>query len=184
VKYRPTASQTVGPFSRLGFAWLAKKDLAAPESAGEWISISGAVYDGDRRPVNDAVLELWQADAHGEYAAAPDPQALGFGRVMTDGQGRFRFATVKPGPVPQGADGNAQEAPHIHVALFARGMIRHRFTRIYFSDETANDTDPTLTLDIIGARRQTLIAKRRRSGAAYRWDIVLQGEGETVFFDF
>jgi len=138
--------------------------------------------------VPDAFLEIWQANAYGKYAHPDDPQDkpvdrgfMGFGRVPTDKDGRFRFTTVKPGAVP--GLGNSLQAPHILVAVFMRGMLRHAYTRIYFSDEAANASDPVLGLVDEAARRTTLIAQRASAKPEYRWDVVMQGERETVFFD-
>ena len=134
------------------------------------------------------MLELWQANAAGRYSHVEDGQAdkkldpnfLGYGRVATDAQGRFRITTIKPGPVP--GRGNALQAPHINVAFFARGLLRQLFTRIYFADEAANAADPLLTAIEDESARQSLIARRGEDGA-YRFDIVLQGDGETAFLD-
>lgn len=184
----PTPSQTVGPFYALGTSWLHDTDLAEGAKDGERITISGVVLDGDGKPVPDAFLEIWQANAHGKYAHPDDPQDKpvdpgfrGFGRVPTDKDGRFHFTTVKPGAVP--GLGNTLQAPHILVALFMRGMLRHAYTRIYFSDEAANASDPVLGLVDDAARRNTLVAQRAPGKAEYRWDVVMQGERETVFFD-
>jgi protocatechuate 3,4-dioxygenase alpha subunit len=184
----PTPSQTVGPFYSLGTTWLHATDLAKSATAGERITISGTVTDGDGKPVPDAFLEVWQANAHGKYPHPDDPQDkpvdagfTGFGRVPTDKDGKFRFVTIKPGPVP--GLGNSLQAPHILVAVFMRGMLRHAYTRIYFSDEAANASDPVLGLVEDAARRKTLIAERAPGKPDYRWDVVMQGRRETVFFD-
>jgi protocatechuate 3,4-dioxygenase, alpha subunit len=184
----PTPSQTVGPFYALGTTWLHGTDLAGAAREGERITIGGIVLDGDGKPVPDAFLEIWQANAHGKYAHPDDPQDKpvdpgfrGFGRVPTDKDGRFRFTTIKPGAVP--GLGNALQAPHILVALFMRGMLKHAYTRIYFSDEAGNASDPVLGLIEEAARRTTLIAQRVAGTAEYRWDVVMQGARETVFFD-
>ena len=184
----PTPSQTVGPFYSLGTTWMHTGDIAQGAKAGERITISGTVTDGDGKPIPDAFLEVWQANAQGKYAHPDDPQDKpvdpgfsGFGRVPTDKDGRFRFVTIKPGAVP--GLGNALQAPHILVAVFMRGMLRHAFTRIYFSDETANAADPVLGLVDDSSRRQTLIAERAAGAPEYRWNVVMQGAGETVFFD-
>jgi protocatechuate 3,4-dioxygenase, alpha subunit len=184
----PTPNQTVGPFYSLGTTWLHATDLAKSATAGERITISGTVLDGDGKPVPDAFLEIWQANAHGKYAHPDDPQDkpvdpgfTGFGRVPTDRDGRFRFTTIKPGAVP--GLGNALQAPHILAAVFMRGALRHAYTRIYFSDEAANAGDPVLGLVEDPARRATLIAQRAPGTSDYRWDVVMQGGRETVFFD-
>jgi protocatechuate 3,4-dioxygenase, alpha subunit len=192
-----TPSQTVGPFFAYGltpkdrgYDWneAIGNDLVTPDASGERIRIEGRVLDGDGTPVVDAMLEIWQADAAGRYAHPADRRALpnaafkGFGRAGTDGDGRFGFATIKPGAVP-GSDGTLQ-APHIAVVVFSRGMLTHVFTRIYFADEAANAADPILGL-VPADRRPTLIARREDHGGqpTYRFDIRLQGDGETVFFD-
>lgn len=191
-----TPSQTIGPFFAYGltpskdYDWtgVADNNLVTPEAAGERIRIEGRVTDGDGAPVNDAMIEIWQADAQGRYAnprddrATPNASFKGFGRCGTDAEGRFRFETVKPGGVP-GADGRTQ-APHILVAFFCRGLLTHLYTRIYFSDEAANKTDAILAL-VPAGRRDALIARREMSGKqpVYKFDIRIQGDGETVFFD-
>lgn len=183
-----TPSQTVGPFFQdrlLNDAW---NILTGPETEGERIRVEGRVYDGDREPVGDAVIEIWQADADGRYRQAADgpeetpPTFIGFGRAGTDETGSFCFETVKPGPVAWTVD--SFQAPHINVHVFARGLLDHLRTRLYFEDEPANGDDPLLQL--VGPERSsTLIGKRSmRDGIAiYRFDIVLQGPGETVFFE-
>jgi protocatechuate 3,4-dioxygenase beta subunit len=181
-----TTSQTVGPFFSIGFDWLMRDDLAPEGALGERVTVEGRVLDADGQPVPDAVLELWQADAHGKYAHPEDaqdkpldPAFRGYGRVATDREGRFRFRTVKPGPVP-GPAGKAQ-APHLLVSVFARGLMKRLVTRMYFPDEAANGSDFALGLAEPG-RRATLVAERRNGGSLL-WNVVLQGPGETVFFD-
>lgn len=181
-----TPSQTVGPFVHLGFDPMTV--TAAPAAAaGTPVEVAGRVLDGAGQPVPDAVLELWQANAAGRYDhpedrrnIPPDPAFDGFLRVPTDAEGRFRFRTVRPGPVP--GPGGAMQAPHILVCLFMRGLLRHLYTRIYFDDDAANAADPILAL-VEEGRRGTLLARRRPGLGAYEWDIVMQGERETVFFD-
>jgi protocatechuate 3,4-dioxygenase, alpha subunit len=190
-----TPSQTVGPFFApaltLGhdYPWHQPigNDLITPDASGERIRIEGRVFDGDGAPVNDSMIEIWQADAAGRYAhpadkRRPNAKFTGFGRAGTDAEGRFSFRTIKPGAVA-GPDGKPQ-APHILVAVFARGLPRHAYTRIYFSDEPGNANDPILAL-VPPDRRGTLIAQRegKHDGPAYVFDIRLQGENETVFFD-
>jgi protocatechuate 3,4-dioxygenase, alpha subunit len=182
-----TAWQTVGPFFSVGCEWMTLADLAPPGVAGERVAIEGRVLDGDRQGVPDALLELWQANAHGRYAHPEDtqdkpvdPGFQGYGRVPTDTEGRFRFTTVKPGAVP-GPDGTPQ-APHIAVSFLARGLMRRLVTRIYFPDEPANATDAALRL-VPPERRPTLIARRTATAGVLEWNVVLQGAGETVFFD-
>jgi len=162
-------------------------NLVTPDASGERIRIEGRIIDGDGQGINDSLIEIWQADSAGRYAHPADRRALpnasfkGFGRCDTDKNGAFSFETVKPGSVP-GPNGAAQ-APHIGVIVFSRGMLRHVYTRIYFSDEK-NDADPILAA-VPADRRSTLIAKRadRNGHAVYTLDIRLQGDGETVFFD-
>ena len=164
--------------------------MATESTQGEQILIEGQVLDGDGQPVPDAMVEIWQANAYGRYNHPDDKQEkpldqtfTGWGRSGTDRDCFYRFETIKPGPVP-GPDDRVQ-APHCNIAVFARGMLVHAFTRIYFSDERANDSDPVLASIKNKKRRQTLIANREEKDgrAVYRFDIRLQGENETVFFD-
>ena len=182
-----TPSQTVGPFFAIalapedyGFQPIAGSELAGGGAPGERIRIEGRVLDGRSEPVPDALIDLWQADGEGRYPPGPDGGRAfaGFGRCATDSAGRFRFLTVKPGRV------DAFQAPHAVLAVFARGLPSHLFTRIYFSDEPDNATDPVLS-GVDAARRETLIGQRRDApgGGVYRFDIRLQGAAETVFFD-
>src|SRR5579863_1705831 len=187
-KLIPTPGQTVGPFFALGLDRPEWSDLTRNNPEGERIVIEGQVLDGDGTPVPDALLELWQANAAGRYDHVADKQTdkkldanfLGYGRVATDAQGRFRIKTIKPGTVP--GRGNALQAPHINVAFFARGLLRQLYTRIYFADEATNATDPLLAAIEDETARRSLIA-RRREGGVYRFDIVLQGDDETAFLD-
>lgn len=179
-----TPSQTVGPFFRIGMESLYTPDLA-PDAAGR-VAIGGRVLDGDGAPVNDAILEIWQANAHGRYAHPDDARALpltagftGFGRVPTGADGRFRFSTIKPGCVP--GPGGVAQAPHLVVAVFMRGLLLHLLTRMYFPDEPRNASDPVLQL-VPADRRATLIASRSAEGL--EWNVILQGDKETVFFDY
>ena len=184
----PTPGQTVGPFFALGLDRPEWADMTRNNPAGQRIVITGRVVDGDGAPVPDAVIELWQANAAGRYDHAEDAQAEktidpnfhGYGRVATDAEGRFQIKTIKPGPVP--GRGNTLQAPHISIAFFARGLLRQLHTRIYFSDEPGNASDPLLAGIDDESVRRTLIA-RRGDGDAYRFDFVLQGEGETAFLD-
>jgi protocatechuate 3,4-dioxygenase alpha subunit len=184
-----TPSQTVGPFFAFALPYAAGAVLALPDTRGERIAIHGTVRDGDGAPVPDALIEIWQANAAGRYAhpgdarseAGLDPAFIGFGRCPTDAEGRFRFETIRPGRVP--APEGGLQAPHIAAGVLARGLLKRLATRIYFSDEPSNGADPILAL-VEPARRGTLLAAREAGGASYRFDIVLQGEGETVFFAF
>jgi protocatechuate 3,4-dioxygenase, alpha subunit len=197
---KQTPSMTVGPWFSYGLTpeaygrtGLATGAMAQPGIEGARVSLTGRVFDGTGKPVPDAMLEIWQANAHGRYAHAADTRAAvpaqrgfaGFGRVSTDPEGRFAFSTIKPGRVPaQGAGrGNIMQAPHLNLTVFARGLLSHLFTRIYFSDElAANAEDPVLAM-VEPARRGTLIAQRAGSGDAFALDFHLQGDAETVFFE-
>ena len=179
-----TSSQTIGPYLHIGMDWAVNPDFVPDGVEGQRITVAGRIVDGDGAPVSDAMLEIWQANAHGRYAHAADARDLplderfsGWGRVTTDEDGRFRFNTIKPGPVPS-ADGRAQ-APHLNVTIFMRGMLKQLVTRMYFEGEAANAHDPALA-DVPPSRRATLLA--RPSGGVLAWNVVLQGEGETVFF--
>jgi protocatechuate 3,4-dioxygenase, alpha subunit len=183
-----TPSQTVGPYLKIGFLPLVIDAIAPAGVPGERIAIRGRISDGDGKPINDGVLEIWQADAQGKYAHPEHgqktiaPNALrGFGRILTDGSGAFRFTTIKPGPVA-GPDGK-QQAPHLVVTVFMRGMLRHLITRMYFPDEPLNDTDPVLQRVPVD-RRGTLVATAGSEKSILEWNVVSQGPGETVFFDF
>jgi protocatechuate 3,4-dioxygenase alpha subunit len=172
-----TPSQTVGPFFGVGLPFEKGEQIAPPGSAGV-IRIEGQVLDGTGEPVPDALLEIWQPDGHGRYRTVADGEATGFGRCRTDAEGAFSFMTVKPGPSP--APDGREQAPHLNVTVFARGLLRHLVTRVYFPDETdANDADPVLNL-VEPARRETLIAMN--GGGVLHFDVRLQGERETVFF--
>ena len=183
-----TASQTVGPFLHIGLDWLVNDILAGPGVSGERIVVEGRIVDADGSGVADALVEIWQANAHGRYAHPDDTQAkplepgfTGFGRVATGDDGGFRFATIKPGRVPAAERG--LQAPHLNVTIFMRGMLKHLQTRLYFPGDPANAEDPVLS-SVPSTRRETLIAKpiAGRPGAL-SWNVVLQGAGETVFFD-
>ncbi|WP_342362111.1 protocatechuate 3,4-dioxygenase subunit alpha [Terrarubrum flagellatum] len=189
-----TASQTVGPFFHYMLTphdyptrQLFTNDLTENGVAGDRIVIEGRVTDGDGEAVPDAVIEIWQADSQGRYAHPDDKRGpasnnfRGFGRSATDKDGVFKFVTVKPGAVP-GVNG-ATQAPHIAVNVLGRGMLIHLVTRIYFEGEATNATDGILAL-VPAERRSTLIARRdTKNPSLYRFDIRLQGDGETVFFD-
>jgi protocatechuate 3,4-dioxygenase alpha subunit len=191
-----TPSQTVGPFFKYGltpngqYDWndAFTNDLVTSDVSGERIRVRGRVFDGDGAPVPDCMLEIWQADAQGRFSDPQDKRALpnssfrGFGRCGTDPNGGYGFDTIKPGPVPD-PDGKPQ-APHLLLAIFARGMLLHLYTRIYLGGEAANAADPVLAL-VPADRRGTLIAQREpgNGNAVYHLDICLQGDNETVFFE-
>jgi protocatechuate 3,4-dioxygenase alpha subunit len=188
---KETPSQTAGPFVHIGMLpAIAGLKTSVPErqnflardgTLGERIRIEGTIHDGAGALVKDAMLEIWQANANGQYGSN---DFAGWGRAATDFEsGLFFFETIKPGPTPF-RDGRKQ-APHISLSIFARGINIHLQTRLYFSDEAAaNNADPVLQLvgqpDLVA----TLIAKRDAIQPLYRFDIHLQGERETVFFDF
>ena len=186
-----TSSQTVGPFFAPA---LLREDarrnvLTRPDTVGERIRIEGRVLDGDRVPVPDALIEIWQANAQGRYnhaadqgAAQLDSSFLGFGRSGTAEDGSYWFETVKPGLVP--FDGERMQAPHICATVFSRGLLNHLVTRLYFEDEPGNALDPVLQC-VPNDRRATLLARReaRDTVVVYRFDIVLQGADETAFFN-
>ena len=187
---KQTPSQTVGPFYSLGLTQKKMNVLVSDTTQGEKIRVEGCVFDGDGQAVPDAMVEIWQANAYGRYNHPDDkqekpldPDFLGWGRCGTDKTGVFSFETVKPGSVP-GPDESVQ-APHINMTVFARGMLVHAYTRIYFGDEPANESDPVLNSIKNRARRATLIAPRdeKNGKPLYRFDIRLQGANETVFFD-
>jgi len=183
-----TTSQTVGPYFKIGLQWLNCDSLAGEGISGERVTIQGCVLDGDGLGVPDAVVEVWQANAHGKYAHPEDTQDKplqagfrGYGRIPTNQHGVFRFATIKPGPVP-GPNGKDQ-APHLVISVFMRGLLKRLVTRMYFPNDPRNAED--LILNLVEAdRRPTLIAKPAAGGSsALDWNVVLQGEDETVFFD-
>jgi protocatechuate 3,4-dioxygenase alpha subunit len=183
-----TPSQTIGPFFHDALLDEDRSELVSPDDPGA-IRIVGSVYDGAGEVVPDAMVEIWQANTAGRYNhPADDREDLpleedfsGFGRAGTDANGGFSFLTVKPGPVP-GPDGIVQ-APHIMVSVFARGLLKRLVSRIYFPDEEeANVADPVLSSIEDQELRRTLIA--RDEGDALRFDIHLQGDGQTAFFGF
>jgi protocatechuate 3,4-dioxygenase alpha subunit len=182
-----TPSQTVGPYLRIGFLPLLIDNIAPAGVPGERVTVRGRVSDGDGQPINDGVLEVWQADAQGKYAHPEDGQKTaaanafrGFGRILTDASGAFQFVTIKPGPVA-GPDGK-QQAPHLVVTVFMRGMLKHLITRMYFPGEPLNETDAVLRR-VPTDRRGTLVAAAAEK-SILEWNIVSQGSAETVFFDF
>lgn len=183
-----SASQTVGPFFRIGLEHLNRADLTFPGLRGTAITIRGQILDGDGKPVPDAVLEFWQADADGNFgenrceARGSEPSKFtGFARTPTDDAGRYEFRTIVPGKVA-GADGSTQ-APHIAVFIFMRGLLKPLYTRIYFAGEAMNDEDPVLNL-VPAERRASLLAAKESRGESFVWDVKLQGADETVFFEW
>jgi protocatechuate 3,4-dioxygenase alpha subunit len=199
-----TPSQTIGPFFHYGLPWKgcadligtsvigARPELFPPEHyllrapaprgsiAGTPIEIVGRIVDGAGQPVPDALVEIWQADCTGAYGGA-QPQFSGFGRSATSQEGEYRFLTIRPGRVPA-PDGGLQ-ACHVAISVMGRGLLKRLATRLYFADAEGLETDPVLNL-VPASRRATLLAPLLPGNAAYRFDIVLQGPGETVFFEF
>ncbi len=187
-----TASQTVGPFFHFALERPTWGDLTADGAAGEKIRIEGQVRDVEG-PVPDAFVEIWQANAAGKYDHPEDtqdkpldPKFRGFCRAFTDTNGFYRFTTIRPGAVP--GPGNTMQAPHINVTLFARGLLKRLVTRIYFADHAeANEHDPVLSAIDDAEARRTIVVEAKPNGAGaiktYRFDIVMQGKGETAFFE-
>jgi protocatechuate 3,4-dioxygenase alpha subunit len=168
-----TASQTIGPYWHLieHKEWA---DLTRFGAEGERVEVTGRVTDGAGAPVTDAVVEIWQA------SPPADESFPGYGRSSMDGEGRFRFITLKPQPVP--GHGNQTQAPHLSIVLLARGLMTALRTRLYFEGEALNEADPLLSSIDDPAERATLIARPAGPGA-WTLDIRLQGEGETVFLE-
>lgn len=190
-KLPQTPSQTVGPFFHYGLMTRDDFNILAGDGAkGQRILLTGQVTDGNGDPVPDALIEIWQADSEGHFKhsadpdqAKADPHFRGFGRADTVNNGVFTFKTVKPGIVT--FDGKQDQAPHVNVRVFSRGMLIHAYTRLYFGDEEeANKADPVLNL-VPEERRHTLISLKQETGdlPTYCFNIRLQGEDETVFFD-
>jgi protocatechuate 3,4-dioxygenase, alpha subunit len=184
----PTPSQTVGPFFRIELTTdkHCLRCVVGPQAQGERVWITFRVLDGDGAPVNDAMLEIWQADSKGKYnhpddlqPKQPDPGWVGFGRLGTGDDGTCVLETIKPGRVPDGT----LQAPHLTLAVFARGMLKQLYTRVYFAGDAGNNDDPVLQL-IPPERRETLMARPNPDRPGYwRFDVILQGDRETVFFD-
>ncbi|WP_454669465.1 protocatechuate 3,4-dioxygenase subunit alpha [Achromobacter kerstersii] len=188
----PTTSQTVGPYLHIGLSGLNCADLSAglPDQGSPKVVIEGRVIDGQGNPVPDGMIEIWQADARGVYRHPDDPgyagaddarsAFTGFGRLPTEADGSFRFTTIKPGRVA--GPGGSLQAPHLVVSLFMRGLLKHLSTRMYFPDEVQANEEDWILQQVPAARRATLVAQRVENGEL-RWEVVLQGKGETVFFD-
>jgi len=183
--WTPTPSQTVGPFFHFELTTdeHCVRCIAGPQSTGERVWITFRVLDGDGMPVNDAMLEIWQADANGKYnhpedmqEKKPEPGWLGFGRLATGEDGSCELETIKPGRV-------GPQAPHLNLAVFGRGVLKQLFTRVYFAGDPAHAEDRILGL-VPEDRRHTLLAQPDPSRSGH-WcfDVHLQGEKETVFFD-
>ncbi len=182
-----TTWQTVGPYFRIGLEYLNTTELAPAGTPGEPVTVVGKVLDGNGKPISDALIEIWQADASGEYGGIVSNPAdgaatafSGFGRIPTDDDGRFSFSTIKPGPVAGPA--GTMQSPHLAIRLMMRGLLRGLTTRMYFPSE-AVDSDPILEL-VPATRRATLMATvTPGSPSTLQWNIEMQGERETVFFD-
>lgn len=172
-----TPSQTVGPYLSLGLTWDDGPTVVGDSPNAVWIR--GRIADGAQEPIPDALVETWQADQHGRFNHPDDPRGAqsdirGFGRCPTDANGEYAIRTLPPGPLPD-------QAPHINVSVFARGLLHRVVTRIYFPENIeANANDPVLNA-VPAERRHTLVATR--TGDGYRFDVRLQGPEETVFFD-
>lgn len=189
MSHRGLPSQTIGPFFHFSLtANPALGCLRRPEAKGERIYVRIRLIDSEGAPVPDGMLEIWQADASGKYdhsgdtqKQSPDPAFCGFGRLATGEDGSCIFETVRPGPVPDGRGGS--QASHLNVTVFARGLLGRLCTRVYFEGDSALDQDPVLAL-VPEDRRHTLIARRDpHEPAQWNFEIRLQGEQETVFFD-
>ncbi|MGA5302836.1 protocatechuate 3,4-dioxygenase subunit alpha [Nucisporomicrobium flavum] len=166
----PTPSQTVGPYLSIGLTWAEGPYVVAEDAPGA-VWLHGRIRDGAGEPLPDALVETWQADPQGRFHT---PGFRGFGRCGTDDDGRWAIRTVKPGPVEG-------QAPHLVVSVFARGLLHRVVTRLYFADEAAANGGDKVLATVPPERRHTLLAERDDVG--YRFDIRLQGDDETVFFD-
>ena len=185
-----TPSQTVGPFFSFGLTTekCCVRNIAGPQAKGERVVLTVRVLDGDGIGLPDAMVEIWQADAQGVYNHPDDPQqktcdiaCAGFGRMGTTEDGICEFETIKPGRVP--GPTIVDQAPHLNLVVFARGMLKQLYTRIYFAGDPANDQDPVLAL-VPKERRESLLAHPDPpKKGAWLFDVRLQGEKETVFFD-
>jgi protocatechuate 3,4-dioxygenase alpha subunit len=191
-----TPSQTVGPYLHIALEWPDGPNVV-PAGTPDAITVGGVLLDGDGQPVPDGIIETWQADARGRFDHPDDPRGAqavtpagfrGFGRCTTDSSGHWHVVTVKPGPLPT-PDGGT-ESPHLDVTVMARGMLDRVVTRLYFDDDD-HAADPVIA-DVPESRRTTLIAARRANvpttapsgpDVDYRFDVHLQGDHETVFFD-
>ena len=189
LKHVPSPSQTAGPYLHIGLTNRhSVTQIAAPGIDGERVHLKCRVLDRDGVPLNDAMIEIWQANAGGTYSHPDDPRApkakhgfVGFGRAATDANGSCEFETIRPGPIP--GPNNSTQAPHLNVAVFARGILLQLHTRIYFAGTAENETDPVLAL-VPADRRDTLMARPDPQGSGnWLFDIRLRGDQETVFFD-
>jgi protocatechuate 3,4-dioxygenase beta subunit len=192
-----TPSQTIGPFFALGLVAgsedeVGRRDPQGAPARGEPIAVAGRVVDEDGKPVRKALLEVWQANCWGKYEhpddvtdAPLDPNFKGWGRMLTDSDGRYRFRTIKPGAYPNPGYDNWMRPPHIHYSIFAAGLMQRLITQLYFPGEPLNDIDPILNgIEDLAARASLIASKGGTTpdGVEYRFDIVLRGRGETAFF--
>ena len=189
---QPTPSHTVGPFYGYALPFPGGGDIA-PAGRTDAVTVHGHVHDGAGEPIPDALIELWQADTEGDLSGAPgsmrrDPVTggylgrngvdfTGFARVPTDADGHWTVRTLLPAARPG-------HAPYISVCVFARGLLHHLFTRVYFPEDTEAHAIDRLLASLDAVRRETLVATAERATGSYRFDIRLQGEKETVFLDF
>jgi protocatechuate 3,4-dioxygenase alpha subunit len=172
-----SGSQTVGPYFAIGMEPLCS--TAVPGAEGKQVMIEGRLIDANGAPIPDGFLEVWQAGSDGRYSSTPadSPEvAIGFARVKTDADGIFRFQTIKPGAVPY--DDTHEQAPHLVVLVYMRGLLRHLYTRLYFADDPSIERDPILQL-VTAHRRHTLIAVPDVFGV-FHWDIVMRNQAETL----
>jgi protocatechuate 3,4-dioxygenase, alpha subunit len=185
----PIPSQTVGPYFQIGLTGpRVLSQIAGPSVKGERVKLTCTVFDGEGKPVPDAMIEIWQANADGKYnhpgdrqKKPIDPHFLGFGRVGTNDDGMCVFETIRPGRVP--GRGEVLQAPHLEISVLARGLLKRLATRIYFAGDPANEEDPVLAL-VPSSRRATLMAHPiTGEPGGWRQDIHLSGKKETVFFD-
>lgn len=177
----PTPAQTIGPFFHVAIPSVGEEQIV-PEGTEGAVRIEGRVFDGDGQPVDDALVEVWQASPDGRF---DDPGFSGFGRCATDAEGRYHFVTLRPGPVP--GPGGSPQAPHLDLSVFARGLLHRLVTRIYFPhDAEAHGRDPVLQSIGDPEARSTLVAGQAgpagQAEGVVTFDIHLQGERETVFF--
>lgn len=185
----PTPSQTVGPYFQIGMSGAREiPRIAGPGARGERVKLVCTIFDGAGSRLDDAMIEIWQANAGGRYNHPADTQSkpldrafVGFGRVTSNSEGICVFETIKPGRVP--GPGKALQAPHLEVSVFARGVLKRLATRVYFAGDPANDHDPVLAL-VPKTRRHTLMAQPiQGEPGAWRFDVHISGSRETVFFD-
>lgn len=188
MEHVPTPSQTAGPYLHIGLTNRhSVTQIGAPGVPGERVRLKCRVLDAEGAPLNDAMIEIWQADANGcynhpdDHAHGADARFYGFGRAATDENGACEFETIRPGSVL--GPHNSSQAPHLNVAVFARGILLQLHTRIYFAGDPGNHSDPVLAL-VPADRRDTLMARPDpQQPGSWLFDVRLRGDQETVFFD-